>query len=169
MKVVWLLGLGGPWWCQVCRDTDCLCHRSYGPISLFSSLLQLAIRRPLWPDFPCSSALGPLEGYLAGIILCCSAFQAHSRAPLAGVLLCRLVQALKRAAWVGSYSVVQCCQVLDGQASLLFSYRCWGVGRERLWWWLHPHAWLSSTALLPWLSGFPPPAFPTTIFSLTSP
>ena len=49
MKVVWLLGLGGPWWCQVCRDTDCLCHRSYGPISLFSSLLQLAIRRPLWP------------------------------------------------------------------------------------------------------------------------
>ena len=32
-----------------------------------------------------------------------------------------------------------------------------------------PNAKLSSIALLPWLPGFPPQAFPTTISSLTSP
>ena len=31
------------------------------------------------------------------------------------------------------------------------------------------YAWLSSIALLPWLPGFPPQAFPTTVSSLTSP
>ena len=25
----------GPWQCLVCRDTDCLSHRSYGPIRVF--------------------------------------------------------------------------------------------------------------------------------------
>ena len=32
-----------------------------------------------------------------------------------------------------------------------------------------PYAWLSSITLFPWLPGFPPQAFPTTISSLTSP
>jgi len=32
-----------------------------------------------------------------------------------------------------------------------------------------PYAWLSSITLLPWLPGFPPQAFPTTVSSLTSP
>ena len=32
VKVAQLLGLWGTWWCQVCRDKDCLCCRSYGPI-----------------------------------------------------------------------------------------------------------------------------------------
>ena len=35
MKVAQLLDLWGPWWHQVCRDTDCLCRRSYGPIRVF--------------------------------------------------------------------------------------------------------------------------------------
>ena len=35
MKVVQLLGLQGPWRCQVCRDTDYLCRKSYGPIWVF--------------------------------------------------------------------------------------------------------------------------------------
>ena len=35
MKVVQLLDLQGPWQSQVFRDTDCLCSRSYGPISHF--------------------------------------------------------------------------------------------------------------------------------------
>ena len=35
VKVAQLLGLQRPWWCQVCRDTDCLCCRSYGPIRVF--------------------------------------------------------------------------------------------------------------------------------------
>ena len=43
------------------------------------------------------------------------------------------------------------------------------MGGERLWWWLHSLAWLSSVALLPWLPDFPPSAFSTTISSLTSP
>ena len=32
-----------------------------------------------------------------------------------------------------------------------------------------PYAWLSSITLLPWLPSFPPQAFPTTIYSFTSP
>ena len=79
-------------------------------------------------------------------------------APLAGVLLCRLAhQTLKGVPWVGPYSVfwsinhwkehrgwgeVLLCssmhQAFDRPASLLFSCRCWRVGRGRLWWWLHP-------------------------------
>ena len=58
----------------------------------------------------------------------------------------------------GVLSVVQ-CQASDGRASLLFSRWYWRVGRERLWWWLHPllatqqyrlasmAAWLSSTGI----------------------
>ena len=30
-----LLGLWGPWLQQMCRDMDCLCPRSYGPIRVF--------------------------------------------------------------------------------------------------------------------------------------
>ena len=33
----------------------------------------------------------------------------------------------------------------------------------------YPYVWLSSIVLLPWLPGFPPQAFPTTISSLTPP
>ena len=43
------------------------------------------------------------------------------------------------------------------------------MGRERLWWCSTPYTWLSSISLLPWLPGFPPQAFPTTVTSLTSP
>ena len=59
---------------------------------------------------------------------------------MAGVLLCSLAhQALKGAAWVGSYSAVQ----------------CWRVGSERPWWWLMTQqyclasmaAWFSSTGI----------------------
>ena len=35
MKVAQLLGLQGPWQCQVCKDTDCLHCRSYVPIRVF--------------------------------------------------------------------------------------------------------------------------------------
>ena len=34
MKVAQLLGLQGPWCCQVCRDIDCLCRRRYGPLGV---------------------------------------------------------------------------------------------------------------------------------------
>ena len=48
MEVMQLLGSQGPWQSQACRDTDCLSHRSYDPIRVFSNLWQLAIRRPFW-------------------------------------------------------------------------------------------------------------------------
>ena len=35
MKLVQLLGLQRPWWCQVCRDMDSSHSRSYGPVRLF--------------------------------------------------------------------------------------------------------------------------------------
>ena len=35
MKVAQLLGLQGPWQCQVFKDTDCLHPRGYGPIRVF--------------------------------------------------------------------------------------------------------------------------------------
>ena len=35
VNVVQLFGLRGPWRDQVCRDTDSLHHRSYGPIRIF--------------------------------------------------------------------------------------------------------------------------------------
>ena len=38
---------------------------------------------------------------------------------------------------MGSYSS-SLGQAFDGPASLLFSCRCWHVGRSRLWGWLHP-------------------------------
>ena len=53
---------------------------------------------------------------MPGVLLCCSARQAHRGAPLAGVLLCSLVcQALKRAPLVGSYCLVQRLRCLMGQ------------------------------------------------------
>ena len=58
--------------------------------SFFLSLLWLAIRRPLWPVFLCSSThLGTYKVSLPRVLLCCSASQAHRGPPLAGVLLCR--------------------------------------------------------------------------------
>ena len=35
VKMAQLLDLWGPWQRQVCRNTDWLCHRSYGPIRVF--------------------------------------------------------------------------------------------------------------------------------------
>ena len=117
MKVAQLLGLRGLWRCQVCRDTDCLRCRSYGPIRVFLSLLELAIRRPLWPVFLCSSACSGTErAPLPRVLLCCLVHWAHRRAPLVGALLCRSVgQSLKGTPWVGSYPVVQCIRHLMGQ------------------------------------------------------
>ena len=83
--------------------------------------------------------------------LCCSGHQGRRGTPPTGVLLCSSVR-----------------QTFDGPASLLFSYRCWRVGREAVVM-APPPLQLSSIALLPRLPGFPPPESPTTISSLTSP
>ena len=99
-------------------------------------------------------------------LLLCSVRQAHRGDPLAGVLVCRLArQALKGARWVALCSVVQCigqplyCSAADAG---LWGERGCGDGSTR-------YAQLSNIALLLWLPGFPPPAFPTTISSFISP
>ena len=52
---------------------------------------------------------------MSGALSCCSACQAHRGTALAEVLLCSSL-----------------CQALDRPASLLFSWRCWHVGKEAL-------------------------------------
>ena len=70
--------------------------------------------------------------------------------------------------WVGSYSVGQWVWWASlSIVQLLMHPGAWeerGYGDGST-----PYAWLSSIALLAWLPGFPPQAFPTTISSLTSP
>ena len=94
-------------------------NRSEG---LFDQSFSVALPIQAIKGFPCLGSF------------CCSAHQAHRGVPLAAVLLCRMVcQALKRAPWMGSYSVVQCVRRLfDGPASLLFSYPHWYVEREAM-------------------------------------
>ena len=73
--------------------------------SLFSNLLQLVIRSPLWPVFLHSSASsGTQRASLPQVLLCCSACQALIGAPC-----------------VGFYSVARSFRQFDGPASLLFS------------------------------------------------
>ena len=147
MKVAQLLGLQGPWWHQVCRDTDCLCHRSYSPIRVF---------------FQASYSWQP-EGLLG---------PSFSVAPL--------VRALRGLPCLGSFSVVRRVRHIEGPPSFSASGVWWvGLstvqlrmlaccGREAMAM-APPSAWLSRIAVLPWLPGFPPLAFLTTISSLTSP
>ena len=168
VKGVWLLGLLGPWK-----------NKSYGPIrvifqascswSLCRRLVE-AYRRPLWPVFLCSST-----------------HWGTWRAPLPGSFSAVWhVRPRERPPWLGSYSIDRCIshlkrrlggvllcsavhQLFDVPASLLFSCRCWRVGSEKLWWWLHPLRVTQQYGLLPWLPGFPPQKFSTTVSSLTSP
>ena len=122
-KVAQLLDLWVPWQCQVCKDTDCLSHRSYGPIrvffwgscswrseGLFGQSFSIALLVQALRGLPC---LGSFS-----VVLRIRHIEGHPPAPV-GVLLCRLVrQALKGAPWVGSYSVVQCIRSLMGQPVL---------------------------------------------------
>ena len=151
-----------------------LCHslslslslpRRFGPIKAGLTCL-LSLSR--W----CRSSWGyPLDPAEAG--------PQHIALPVQalGGLLClgffsvlQRVRPMEGPPWVGSYSVVQGSGGIDGPASLLFSCRWWGVGRERLCWWLHLLCVTDSavTALLPWLPDFPPQEFPATVSSLTS-
>ena len=111
----------------------------------------------------------------------------HIRKPLAGVLLCCLVcQALSGVPWVGSYCIVLACQALKRPpgwgSTLLFrmSGACWtslsivqlpmlrGRGERGYSHGSTHKVILRSITLLPWLPGFPPQTFPTTVSPLTS-
>ena len=141
MKVAQLLGLWGPWQCQVCRDTDCLHHRSYGPIRVFfQGSCSWRSEGPFGQSFSVASTIQALRG-----LSCLGSYSVDWH-----------VKALKGAPWVG-HLCSSVCQAIDGPASLLFSSRFWHVGRERLWCWLYPlhvtqlyhlasmAAWLSSS------------------------
>ena len=101
------------------QGTECLPCRGYGPIRVFSSLLELAIRRRLSEAlqvFLCSSTLMHLEGPLPWDPSLLFGTSGTYRGPPNGVILCRSVhQALKGAPWVGSYSEVQCLRHLMGK------------------------------------------------------
>ena len=146
MKVAQLLGLQGPWQHQLFRDTNCLCHRSYGPICwgffcLFFLFVCFGFFEPLEPgdqDSLASLSLwlphsGTYRAPLPEVFLCYSA-RAHRGAPQDGVLLCRSVhQALKGAHWVGSCSVVQCIRHSMGQPLYCSAADADVLGGESLW------------------------------------
>ena len=131
MKVVQLLGLQGPWWHQVCRDMDCLCPKSHGPISLFRASCSWRSECLFGQSFSIAPPIQALRG------LCCLgsfsvAQQVRHIEGAPRILLCRSAhQALKGAPWVGSCSVIQCLKHLMGQP-LLFSCRCRRVWREAM-------------------------------------
>ena len=149
-----LLGLQGPWWHQVCRDTDCLCPRSYGLIRVFFR----------------SSCSWQSEGLFGQSFSIAPPIQALRGLPCLGSF--SAVQGIRHKEgppWLGSYSVVQCLKHLMGQPLYCSAAdagwpvrRGYGDGSTN-------YAWLSSITLLPWLPGFPPQACSTTTSSLTSP
>ena len=136
MKAVQLLGLWGLWRRQVCKDMNCFRCRSYGPIRVFfSSLLQLGIRRPLWP-FSVAPPIQALRGFP-----CLGSFAVvqHVRPPwLTSYSIDQCIRHLKGHPGWGSYAVVQCVRYLMGQPLYCSADWCWHMGRESLWWWLHP-------------------------------
>ena len=93
-KVAQLLGLQGPWRCLVCRDMDCLHHRSSEP------------RRLFFPAF-CSRWSEGLFGQSFSIA---PPLQALRGLPCLGsfsIFWCI------RPPWLGSYSVVQCIRYVS--------------------------------------------------------
>ena len=154
MKVVQLPVLRGPWWHQVCRDTDCLCRRRYGPLRVFFRAF-----------FSWQS-----EGLFGQSFSVTLPIQALRGLPYPGsfsVVWC--VRHTEGSPWVGSYSVVQCLRHLMGQ-SLYYATADAGVWGETGYGdGSTPYACLSTIALLLWVPGLPPQASPTTISSLTSP
>ena len=100
VKVAQLLGLQGPWWCQACRDTDCLCCRSHGPIRVFFwASCSWRSEGLFGQSFSVSPPVWALRGLpCLGVLFCCSAHQAHRGPP-----------------WLGSCSAVQCVRCLMAQ------------------------------------------------------
>ena len=169
VKVAQLLGLQGPWQHQVCRDTDCLRHRSYGPIRVFSPA--------------CCSWRS--EGLLGQSFSLALPVQALKRLPCLGSFsVVPHVRHIEGPSWLESYSV-------DWLISHLKEHPRWGpalwFSASCVWWASFSIVQLPMLVcgereamdgaicviqqyrLLPWLPSFPSQAFPTTISSLISP
>ena len=99
VKVVQLLGLQGPWWHQVHKDTNCLRGRSYGPIRVF-----------FWAS--CGWQSEGLFGQSFSIAL---PVQALRRLPCLGsFFVVGCLRHIERPPLLGSYSVDQCIRHLKG-------------------------------------------------------
>ena len=116
----------------MCRDTNCLHCRSYGPISLFFFFfffepLELAIRRSLWLIF-FRSSIQALRGLpCLGSFSIVRDIRHIEGSPWLGSYC--VYQALKREPRVRSYSVVQCVRYL--MASLCIVQLLMLMCRER--------------------------------------
>ena len=104
MKVVQLLGLWGPWWRQVCRDTYCLRGRSYGPIRVF---FRASCSWQSEGLFGQSFSIAPPIQALRGLP-CLGSFSAAQG-----------IRHKEGLPWLGSYSVVQCLKHLMGHQDLM--------------------------------------------------
>ena len=163
MKVAQLLGLWGPWPCQVCRDMDCLRSRSYGPIRVF---------------FP-ASCTWRSEGLFGQSFSAAPPVQALRGLPcLESFSVVQRIRYIEGAPRLGSYSVDRRVrhlkkhhgvhQAFDGPASVVPLPMLASCGREAVVM-APPTTCDSSISLFPWLPSFPPQSFPATISSLTAP
>ena len=99
VKVVQLLGLQGPWRHQVCRDTDCLCGKSYGPTRvIFWASCSWWSEGLLGQSFSIALPVQALRG-----LLCLGSFCAAPR-----------VRHIEGPPWLGSHSVHQRIRHLKG-------------------------------------------------------
>ena len=99
VKVLQLLGLQGPWQRQVCRDTFCLHHRSYGPFRVF---LQASCS---WQS----------EGLFGQSFSIAPPIQALKGLPYLGFFsVVPQVRYVEGPPWLGSYSANQCIRHLKG-------------------------------------------------------
>ena len=110
--------LAGPVAAPSVQGHDCLRHRSYGPLRVFS---RASCSWRSEGHFGQSFSIAPAVQVLKGLP-CLGSFSVvqHVRhiegAPLVGVLLCiSAYQSLKGAPWMESCSVVQCVRHLIGQ------------------------------------------------------
>ena len=116
MKVAQLLDLQGPWWRQVCRDMDCLCRRSYGPIRVFFQAF-------------CSWRSEGLFGQSFSIALLVQALRGLPCLGSFSVVPC--IRHIEGPPWLGSYSVDRQVRHLMGQPLYCSATDAGSVGRER--------------------------------------
>ena len=138
MKGAQLLGSWGHWKYQSAGTRTASATGVMAP-----SLCQLVIRRPLWLDFlHCSTCSCTERAPFLGVLLCYSSHQAHKGAPWLGSysVVWYVRHLIGHPGWGPTVlfwhvrhlngfldGVLLCCstcQVLDGLASLLFSYQC---------------------------------------------
>ena len=170
VKVAQLLGSWRPWRCQVCRDTDCLSHRSYGPIRIFFWASFWLSEGLLGQSFSVAPSIQILRGLpflgFFSVVWCVR----HMEGPLwlGSYSVVSTHQSLKEAPCVWAYSVFWCIRHLVGQPLYYSATNAGMWGKRGSGGGSTSYVWLSSITLLPWLPGFPPKAFSTTVSSLTS-